>query len=62
MEDNAAAETAWSRRNRNRFVFPPTLSRLTQEEALVDPALLVILADESVLAHIMAAPIRPTGN
>ena len=57
--------TTWSRRNRNHFVFPPILSRLTQEEALADPALLVILADESVLGHIMAiptTPIRLTGN
>ena len=54
--------TTWLRRNRNRFVFPPILSRLTQEEALADPALLIILADESVLGHIMAAPIHPTGN
>ena len=46
-------------------MFPPILSRLTQEEALADPALLVILADESVLGHIMAiptTPIRLTGN
>ena len=57
--------TTWSRQNRNRFVFPPILSRLTQEEALADTALLVILADESVLGHIMAVPttpIRLTGN
>ena len=49
--------TTWSRRNRNRFVFSPILSRLTQEEALADPALLIILADESVLGHIMAVPL-----
>ena len=49
--------TTWSRRNRNRFVFPPILSRLTQEEALAE--LLVILANESVLGHIMAVPTHP---
>ena len=57
--------TTWSRQNWNRFVFPSILSRLTQEEALADPALLIILANESVLGHIMAVPttpIRPTGN
>ena len=38
-------------------MFSPILSRLTQEEALADPALLIILADESVLGHIMAIPL-----